>query len=43
MRLLGHNGEINTLVGNINWMRARAASQEAGCVFLRRVAVGVAP
>ncbi|MFO7031260.1 glutamate synthase large subunit [Limnospira fusiformis CCALA 023] len=23
MRLLGHNGEINTLLGNINWMRAR--------------------
>lgn len=23
MRLLGHNGEINTLVGNINWMKAR--------------------
>ncbi len=23
MRLLGHNGEINTLLGNINWMSAR--------------------
>ncbi|MEY3869816.1 MAG: hypothetical protein RLZZ338_3707 [Cyanobacteriota bacterium] len=23
MRLLGHNGEINTLVGNVNWMFAR--------------------
>ena len=23
MRLLGHNGEINTLLGNINWMTAR--------------------
>jgi glutamate synthase (ferredoxin) len=23
MRLLGHNGEINTLLGNINWMMAR--------------------
>ncbi len=23
MRMLGHNGEINTLLGNINWMRAR--------------------
>ncbi|MGF1493098.1 MAG: glutamate synthase large subunit [Microcoleaceae cyanobacterium] len=23
MRLLGHNGEINTLLGNINWVRAR--------------------
>ncbi|AFY53642.1 glutamate synthase family protein [Rivularia sp. PCC 7116] len=26
MRLLGHNGEINTLLGNINWMKARQAS-----------------
>ncbi|MEO0646953.1 MAG: glutamate synthase large subunit, partial [Cyanobacteria bacterium J06650_10] len=26
MRLLGHNGEINTLVGNINWMTAREAN-----------------
>ncbi|HEY9724906.1 MAG TPA: glutamate synthase-related protein [Chroococcales cyanobacterium] len=25
MRLLGHNGEINTLLGNINWMIAREA------------------
>ncbi|MEQ9486183.1 glutamate synthase large subunit [Coleofasciculus sp. F4-SAH-05] len=25
MRLLGHNGEINTLLGNINWMKAREA------------------
>ena len=25
MRLIGHNGEINTLVGNINWMQARQA------------------
>ncbi|MBO9999034.1 MAG: glutamate synthase large subunit [Cyanobacteria bacterium SID2] len=25
MRLLGHNGEINTLLGNINWMKARGA------------------
>ncbi|KAJ8452700.1 hypothetical protein Cgig2_005036 [Carnegiea gigantea] len=23
MRVLGHNGEINTLRGNVNWMRAR--------------------
>jgi len=29
MRLLGHNGEINTLLGNINWMRAREASLES--------------
>ncbi|MBN3948574.1 MAG: glutamate synthase large subunit [Nostoc sp. NMS7] len=26
MRFLGHNGEINTLLGNINWMMAREAS-----------------
>ncbi len=26
MRLLGHNGEINTLLGNINWMMAREPS-----------------
>jgi glutamate synthase (ferredoxin) len=25
MRLVGHNGEINTLTGNINWMKARQA------------------
>jgi glutamate synthase (ferredoxin) len=25
MRLLGHNGEINTLLGNINWAKARQA------------------
>ncbi len=25
MRLLGHNGEINTLLGNINWMMAKQA------------------
>lgn len=25
MRLVAHNGEINTLVGNINWMKAREA------------------
>lgn len=23
MRMLGHNGEINTLRGNSNWMRSR--------------------
>ncbi|MBD2579185.1 glutamate synthase-related protein [Oscillatoria sp. FACHB-1406] len=26
MRLLGHNGEINTLLGNVNWMAAREAN-----------------
>jgi len=28
MRFLGHNGEINTLVGNLNWMMAREADLE---------------
>ena len=28
MRLLGHNGEINTLLGNINWMAARENNLE---------------
>ncbi|MEG3438208.1 glutamate synthase large subunit [Pannus brasiliensis CCIBt3594] len=28
MRLLGHNGEINTLLGNINWMAAREEALE---------------
>ncbi|NCJ08551.1 glutamate synthase subunit alpha [Synechococcales cyanobacterium C] len=26
MRFLGHNGEINTLLGNVNWMRARQST-----------------
>ena len=26
MRFLGHNGEINTLLGNVNWMTAREAA-----------------
>jgi len=29
MRLLGHNGEINTLLGNINWASAAEANLEA--------------
>lgn len=29
MRVLGHNGEINTLRGNANWMRARQGSLAA--------------
>jgi glutamate synthase (ferredoxin) len=29
MRLLGHNGEINTLLGNINWARAAEANLDA--------------
>jgi len=28
MRILGHNGEINTLIGNINWMSVREANLE---------------
>lgn len=28
MRFLGHNGEINTLIGNVNWMTAREADLE---------------
>ena len=31
MRLLGHNGEINTLLGNINWMMARQADLNHEC------------
>ena len=27
MRVLGHNGEINTLLGNVNWIKAREASK----------------
>jgi len=27
MRQVGHNGEINTLVGNVNWVKAREASK----------------
>ena len=26
LRMLAHNGEINTLAGNVNWMRAREAA-----------------
>jgi glutamate synthase (ferredoxin) len=29
MRLLGHNGEINTLLGNLNWARASEAHLDA--------------
>ena len=29
MRLLGHNGEINTLLGNINWAKAAESNLEA--------------
>ncbi|MGF1656812.1 MAG: glutamate synthase large subunit [Verrucomicrobiales bacterium] len=30
-RTLAHNGEINTLKGNCNWMRAREAELDAAC------------
>ncbi|KAL5812046.1 hypothetical protein ACOSQ3_026996 [Xanthoceras sorbifolium] len=29
MRFLGHNGEINTIQGNLNWMQSREASLKA--------------
>ena len=29
MRLLGHNGEINTLLGNLNWARAAESNLDA--------------
>eukprot|EP00898_Chlorokybus_atmophyticus_P004776 jgi/Chlat1/529/Chrsp103S01113 len=29
MRFLGHNGEINTLQGNLNWMRSREADMSS--------------
>ncbi|KAG1331820.1 ferredoxin-dependent glutamate synthase, chloroplastic [Cocos nucifera] len=29
MRLLGHNGEINTIQGNLNWMQSREATLES--------------
>ena len=32
-RSLGHNGEINTLLGNINWMRAREAVMDQTIAF----------
>ncbi|NEQ37413.1 MAG: glutamate synthase subunit alpha [Okeania sp. SIO3I5] len=35
MRLLGHNGEINTLLGNINWMKAREASLSSSILGAR--------
>ena len=31
MRLLGHNGEINTLLGNMNWTMAREADLAHSC------------
>jgi glutamate synthase (ferredoxin) len=28
MRLLAHNGEINTLLGNINWVKSRSSNEK---------------
>ncbi|GBG74300.1 hypothetical protein CBR_g18711 [Chara braunii] len=36
MRVLGHNGEINTLRGNINWMRAREGLLKCEALGLSR-------
>jgi len=38
MRVLGHNGEINTLLGNVNWIKAREkakriAEEEGDCAI----------
>jgi len=30
-RYVAHNGEINTLKGNVNWMRARQSSLRSHC------------
>ena len=30
-RYIAHNGEINTLTGNINWMRAREGLLQSSC------------
>ncbi len=37
-RLLAHNGEINTLQGNINWMRARMKQLAEDDDFVRAIA-----
>jgi glutamate synthase (ferredoxin) len=29
MRVVGHNGEINTLLGNVNWIKAREAAKSS--------------
>ena len=36
-RMVAHNGEINTLRGNVNWMAARQASVEFGAVRQRHL------
>lgn len=34
MRMLGHNGEINTLRGNVNWMKARQGVMRCNDLFV---------
>ena len=36
-RMVAHNGEINTLRGNVNWMAARQASVDFGAVRQRHL------
>jgi len=40
MRLLGHNGEINTLLGNINWMMAKQPDLMHECWQVSEDSVG---
>ena len=40
MRMLGHNGEINTLRGNSNWMRAREGTMACAGMKVSKVRVG---
>jgi glutamate synthase domain-containing protein 1 len=44
-RLLAHNGEVNTLTGNVNWMRAREAQLESALLGqdLRKVIPVIRP
>jgi glutamate synthase domain-containing protein 2/glutamate synthase domain-containing protein 1/glutamate synthase domain-containing protein 3 len=44
-RLLAHNGEVNTLTGNVNWMRAREAQLESGLLGkdLKKVLPAIRP
>lgn len=34
MRVVGHNGEINTLLGNVNWVKAREAAKNGAVADL---------
>jgi len=44
-RLLAHNGEVNTLTGNVNWMRAREAQLESALLGkdLKKVLPAIRP